>query len=64
LSPFTDKPVPAKRLPTLTRLGVEVVPTRLEETYNADNSAQGPTGRVFGVRRRVRRRMGYDGFRR
>ena len=64
-SPFTDKPVPPKGLRTLkealTRLGVEVVPTRLEEAYNAGRSTQVPTGRVVGVRGRVRRQIGYDG---
>jgi hypothetical protein len=64
-SPFTNKPVPPKGLRTLkealTRLGVEIVPTRLEEAYNAGKSTQVPTGRVVGVRGRVSRRIGYDG---
>jgi hypothetical protein len=64
-SPFTDKPVPPKGLRTLkealTRLGVEIVPTRLEEAYNAGRSTQVPTGRVVGVRGRVRRQIGYNG---
>ncbi len=64
-SPFTDKPVPPKGLRTLkealTRLGVEIVPTRLEQAYNAGKSTQVPTGRVVGVRGRVNRRIGYDG---
>ena len=57
--------MPPKGLRTLkealTRLGVEVVPTRLEEAYNAGTSTQVPTGRVVGVRGRVRRQIGYDG---
>ena len=64
-SPFTDKPVPPKGLRTfkeaLTRLGVEIVPTRLEAAYNAGKSTQVPTGRVVGVRGRVSRRIGYGG---
>jgi hypothetical protein len=64
-SPFTDKPVPPKGLRTLkealTRLGVEIVPTRLETAYNAGKSTQVPTGRVVGVRGRVSRRIGYGG---
>jgi hypothetical protein len=64
-SPFTDKPVLPKGLRTmkeaLTRLGVEIVPTRLEEAYNAGKSTQVPTGRVVGVRGRVSRRIGYNG---
>ena len=64
-SPFTDKSVPPKGLRTLkdalTRLGVEIVPTRLEQAYNAGRSTQVPTGRVVGVRGRVSRRIGYGG---
>ena len=64
-SPFTDKAVPPKGLRTLkeavTRLGVEIVPTRLEDAYNAGRSTQVPTGRVIGVRGRISRRIGYDG---
>jgi hypothetical protein len=64
-SPFTDKPVLPRGLRTmkeaLTRHGVEIVPTRLEEAYNAGKSTQVPTGRVVGVRGRVSRRLGYNG---
>jgi hypothetical protein len=64
-SPFSDKPVPPKGLGTLTealqRLGVEVLPTRLEQAYNEGKTTQVPTGRVVAVRERVRRRVGYDG---
>ena len=64
-SPFTDKSVLPKGIRTmkeaLTRLGVEIVPTRLEEAYNARTSTQVPTGRVVGVRGRVSRRIGYNG---
>jgi Family of unknown function (DUF6088) len=55
--------VPAKGLATLNealqRVGVETVPTRLEQAYNAGQTTQVPTGRVVGVRRRVRRKIGY-----
>jgi hypothetical protein len=64
-SPLTDKPVLPKGLRTLkealTRLGVEIVPTRLEQAHNAGKSTQVPTGRVVGVRGRVSRRIGYGG---
>lgn len=64
-SPLSDKPVPPKGLRTLkealTRLGVAILPTRLEEAYNAGKSTQVPTGRVVGVRGRVRRQIGYNG---
>ena len=65
-SPFSDKPVPPKGLATLTealqRLGVEIAKTRLEQDYNAGRTTQVPTGRVVAVRRRVRRKLGYDGI--
>jgi hypothetical protein len=59
------EPVPARGLTTLTeapgRVGIETVPTRLEQAYNAGETTQVPTGRVVGVTRRVRRRIGYGG---
>jgi len=65
-SPFSENPVPPKGLETLTealrRVGVEIVETRLEREYNAGLTTQVPTGRVVGVRRRVRRKIGYDGI--
>jgi hypothetical protein len=58
--------VPVKGLATLNealqRVGVETVPTRLERAYNAGETTQVPTGRVVGVTRRVRRKIGYGGF--
>jgi hypothetical protein len=64
-SPFSDKPVPPKGLRTmkeaLTRLGIETMPTRMEQAYNARETTQVPTGRVVAVRGRVRRKIGYDG---
>jgi hypothetical protein len=60
------EPVPARGLTTLTealgRVGIETVPTRLEQAYNARETMQVPTGRVVGVTRRVRRRIGYGGI--
>lgn len=64
-SAIDGTPVPPKGLGTLKealrRLGVAVVPTRLEEAYNAGKTTQVPTGRVVGVRGRVRRQIGYNG---
>ena len=58
----SGEPVPAQGLTTLTealgRVGIETVPTRLEQAYNAETT-QVPTGRVVGVTRRVRRKIGY-----
>jgi hypothetical protein len=45
----------------LQRLGVETAPSRLEQAYNTGKTTQVPTGRVIGVQRRVRRRIGYNG---
>jgi hypothetical protein len=64
-SPFGDDVVPPRGLSTLTealaRLGIETVPSRLEQAYNAGLTTQVPTGRVVGVRQRVRRKLGYNG---
>jgi len=46
----------------LRRVGVETLPSRLEQAYNAGQTTQVPTGRVVGVNRRVRRKIGYSGF--
>jgi hypothetical protein len=46
----------------LDRVGIKTVPTRLEQAYNAGETTQVPTGRVVGVTRRVRRRIGYRGI--
>jgi hypothetical protein len=60
------EPVPAGGLASLrealARVGVETVPTRLDRAYDAGETTQVPTGRVVGVTRRVRRRIGYGGF--
>ena len=60
------EPVPTRGLTTLTealgRVGIETVPTRLEQAYNAGETTQVSTGRVVGVTRRVRRKVGYGGF--
>ena len=44
----------------LGRLGIETVPTRMEQAYNARQTAQVPTGRVIGILgKRIRRKIGY-----
>ena len=62
----SGEPVPTRGLTTLTealgRVGIETVPTRLERAYNAGETTQVPTGRVVGVTRRVRRKVGYGGI--
>jgi hypothetical protein len=46
----------------LCRVGVDTLPSRLEQAHNAGCTTQVPTGRVVGVNRRVRRKIGYGGF--
>ena len=65
-SPFSDSPVPPQGLTTLTealkRLEIKTAPSRLEQDYIAGRTTQVPTGRVVAVARRVRRKLGYNGF--
>jgi hypothetical protein len=66
-SPFDDKTlVPPKGLATLRealkRVGIETLQSRSIQDYNAGRTAQVPTGRVVGVRQRVRRKIGYNGI--
>jgi hypothetical protein len=66
-SVLDGKPTPAQGMrefaaEALGRLGIETVPTRMEQAYNARQTTQVPTGRVIGVRGRVRRQITYNGF--
>jgi hypothetical protein len=66
-APSDGRPIPIKGFramatEALERLGVETAPTRLEQAYNAGRTTQVPSGRVVGVRKRVRRKIGYDGI--
>jgi hypothetical protein len=45
----------------LERLGVKTSPTKLERAYSAGETTQVPAGRVVAVRKRVRRKIGYNG---
>lgn len=66
-SSFSNKLVPVKPLPELARealtqkLGVEVVSSQEQTSYNSGQSTQVPTGRLIAVRGRVSRKMSYDG---
>lgn len=64
--PFDGSLVPPKGLSTLRealkRVGIETLPSRSVRDYNAGRTTQVPTGRVVGVRQRVRRKIGYNGF--
>lgn len=60
------KPVPVKGVTSLmtealARVGVETAPTRIERAYNEGRTTQVPSGRLIGVNRRVRRKLGYNG---
>jgi hypothetical protein len=65
-SPFDDRPIPPQGLSTLRealeRVGIETLPSRSVQDYNAGRTTQVPTGRVVGVLRRVRRQIGYNGI--
>ena len=66
-SSVSNKLVPVKPLPELARealtqkLGVEVVSSQEQASYNSEQSTQVPTGRLIAVKGRVSRRMAYDG---
>lgn len=60
------RPVPVKGIgllmtEALGRLGIRSGPTKIERAYNEGKTTQVPTGRLIGVDRRVRRRLGYNG---
>lgn len=60
------KPVPVKGITSLmsealNRLGVRTAPTKIERAYNEGRTTQVPSGRLIGVNRRVRRKLGYNG---
>lgn len=66
LSPITGQVMPAKPLPALaaevlSRLDVETVPSTFAQAYNGRSSTQVPTGRVFTVKGRFSRKIGYGG---
>jgi hypothetical protein len=41
---------------------VETGPTKIEQDYNAGRTTQVPTGRVIGVNKLIRRKLGYNGW--
>ncbi|MEN6440253.1 MAG: DUF6088 family protein [Syntrophobacter sp.] len=66
-SPLDGTPVPVKGLralaaEALVRLGVDSAPSRFEQAYNSGQTTQVPAGRVIAVRKRVRRKIGYNGI--
>ncbi len=66
LSSISGKQILMMSLPGLgreavKRLGIKVVPSKMEEEYNSGKSTQVPTGRVIGVEGRISRKIGYQG---
>ena len=65
-SPFDNRLVPPRGLSTLKealkRTGIETFPSRSLRDHNAGRTTQVPTGRVVGVDRQIRRRIGYGGI--
>jgi hypothetical protein len=66
LSSISGKQILMMSLPRLgreavERLGIKVVPSKMEEEYNRGKSTQVPTGRVIGVEGRISRKIGYQG---
>jgi len=66
ISSLTGQPVPEKSLrdlaiEALSKLGVEVAPSRYELAYNSGQTTQVPTGRVIGVKGRISRKISYNG---
>lgn len=67
VSPFDNCPSLPKSLNSLAleamkRLDIPTAPTKMEMSYNEGRTTQVPTGRVIGVRKRVRRRIGFGGY--
>lgn len=56
-----EKPLPELAQEALTKLGVQTLSSKAEQSYNEGRSTQVPTGRVIGVRGRVSRKIGYNG---
>ncbi len=64
VSQYTGKILPFSDLRTiaevvLTKLGVEVLPTKYEIEYNSRQSTQVPNGFVIGVDKRINRKLSY-----
>jgi len=67
VSPIDNCPALPKSLNTLTeealkRLDIPTAPTSMEGSYNEGRTTQVPAGRVIGVRKRVRRVIGFNGY--
>jgi Family of unknown function (DUF6088) len=61
-SPSLPRSLNSLVLEAMKKLGVPTGLTEMEIKYNEGKTTQVPTGRVIGVRKRVRRRIGFDGY--
>lgn len=66
ISSLTKKPIPEQgireiALCVLHRVGIRVLPTRFEQSYNSGASTQVPTGMVIGVDKKIARKIGFNG---
>ena len=56
-----EKPIQELAKDALTKLGVKMTASKFEKAYNKGQTTQVPTGRVIGVKKRVSRKIGYNG---
>ena len=66
ISPLSNRIIPRKSLrdlaiEALKKLNLEVIPSSYDQAYNEGRTTQVPTGRVVGVKGRVKRKIGYAG---
>lgn len=64
VSTLTGETIPVASLPVLAkealgRLGVKTAPSSAEIAYNEGRSTQIPTGRLIGVKGRIKRKIGF-----
>jgi len=60
--PFLPGSLNSLVLEAMKKLGIPTGLTAMEIKYNEGKTTQVPTGRVIGVHKRVRRRIGFDGY--
>ncbi len=66
-SSLTGTSIPVQPLPllgkeALKKLGKKTYPTSMAEAYAKGSSTQYPTGRIIGVKDRISRKIGYNGY--
>jgi hypothetical protein len=67
ISTISGELLPMDNLPNLgkealRRLNIEALPSKADLAYYEGRSTQVPTGRLIGVKSRIRRKIGYKGF--